>query len=187
MDVTVTLTKQEEDAGGGEATKKGVEMGTVNLRLRCRSACLTACFLDKMYCLQWRTRKHETRWRCDTNGIEKIFYCCWFSPVRLTQQIIFITGNLKLHTTGETLDTVHLDDTKIESLLNLFLVLDANENGTIDTEEFAALGKAMTGRKQSTDYVLSQMRRADSNQDDCLDVAEFIKFSEVLGSMNERV
>ena len=93
----------------------------------------------------------------------------------------------QLHTTGETFETVHLDDTKIESLLNLFLVLDANENGTIDTEEFAALGKAMTGRKQPKDYVLSQMRKADPNRDDCLDVAEFIKFSEVLGSMNERV
>ena len=96
-------------------------------------------------------------------------------------------GTVQLRLRWETSATVNLNDAKIESLLNLFLVLDANENGTIDTDEFAALGKAMTGRKQSKDYVLSQMRKADSNRDDCLDVAEFIKFSEVLGTMNEKV
>ena len=80
-----------------------------------------------------------------------------------------------------------MNEAKIDSLLTLFMVLDSNKNGTIDTEEFAALGKAMTGRKQPKEYVQAQMRKADSNNDDCLDVAEFIKFSEVLGTMNERV
>eukprot|EP00948_MAST-09A_sp_MAST-9A-sp1_P002233 g2233.t1 len=77
-----------------------------------------------------------------------------------------------------------LDSHKVTDLINLFKELDANGDGKLDVAEFVNLCQVMTG-STSEERTRIHLKRADLDNDDQLDIVEWLLFSQRLSSVSK--
>jgi hypothetical protein len=76
-----------------------------------------------------------------------------------------------------------LSDEHLKGLTRIFRLLDAPGRGSIDVEQFRALGEAMTGARPSRGAAAAQLARADLDNNGKLSLDEWLQFGAVLGNL----
>jgi len=73
-----------------------------------------------------------------------------------------------------------------EKLTALFNALDKDSSGELDDDEFVLLARAMGLKHITKAEARKQIRKADSDSNEQLDLAEWLSFSRVLMRMGEK-